>query len=489
MSKAIRRVAFSICLLVACVALAAAQDARQVLQTSVGFNTLKNSTQMTAEKRAEVERLQKLAQEANAASKYGEALKHYYHAMSLLRNLEWTPTRALTAALTIKLDRALIEPAQSVRLQCGQLFSLDQPPSGKLTGTIALLKLTGDEPPIKIIETLEAVEPDLITHPLTVEVTAPEIEDGNYRLAVTFKTATGETVTKTTTVHLERGLAARVTAAKSRLTKIEAKLKADKRDALLQALPSIEYRLKLFELASAAEINFARLNFAEEVKEANAMLDALEAGRDPLAARRGDFRKAYRSPLDQMLQPYRIFVPSSYDATKPFPLIIALHGMGGDENSYFDGYGQGAFKREAEQRGYLVACPKGRQPASMYLGPAEQDVMDVIAEIKRDYRVNPDRIYLTGHSMGGFGTWSIAANHPTVFAALAPVAGGGNPANMAKIVHIAQHLSHAQCKEKHFAELSNRRFKYFVDSRSKCSAICTQELTVSPFFRTANLAA
>jgi predicted peptidase len=173
------------------------------------------------------------------------------------------------------------------------------------------------------------------------------------------------------------------------------------------------------------------------------MLDSVERGRDPLAARRGEFKKAYLSKVDNTLQPYQLFVPSSYDASKPYPLIIALHGMGGDENSYFAGYGNGALKVEAERRGYIVACPKGRSPASMYLNDAERDVMDVLGEVMRVYKIDPDRVYMTGHSMGGFGSWSIAMNHPGVFAAIAPVAGGSYaPAGMSKITHIPQIVIH-----------------------------------------------
>jgi predicted peptidase len=207
-------------------------------------------------------------------------------------------------------------------------------------------------------------------------------------------------------------------------------------------VPSAEYRISLFDLANASEINFDRFDFREILKEANSMLDALTAGNDPFAARRGEFKKAYLSKVDNTLQPYQVFVPASYNKSKSFPLVIALHGMGGDENSYFQAYGQGAFKTEAEKRGYIVACPKGRKPASMYLGDAEKDVMDVIAEMKRDYNIDPDRIYLTGHSMGGFGTWSVATSHPDVFAALAPVSGGGNPPMMSKIAHIPQLVVH-----------------------------------------------
>ena len=78
----------------------------------------------------------------------------------------------------------------------------------------------------------------------------------------------------------------------------------------------------------------------------------------------------------------------------------------------------------------------------MYRGPAEQDVLDAMADVQHTYRVDAARIYLMGHSMGGYGTWSIAMAHPELFAALGPIAGGGNPAGMAKIRHIPEYVTH-----------------------------------------------
>ncbi len=440
--KSVRRFILSLIVLVACSVFAAGQDAAQVLRISVGYgtqyNTVKNS--LAEEKRVEVERLGKMAQEANAARRYGDAVKHYLHAMTLMRGAEWTPARALSAALTLKVDRAIVEPSQTVRLQLGQMFSLDEKITSKLSVAVDLIRMQGGDV-IKTLKTVEAIEPDFIAHPTAIEVIAPDAEPGNYRISVTLKTA-AEPISRTVTVHIERGLTARFAAARDRAAAIESKLRAGKKDPQLAALPSAQYRIKLFDMASASEINFDRISFNDELKEAVALLDELEADRDPFIARRGDFRKAYRSKVDETFQPYRIFVPASYDGSKPFPLVIALHGMGGDENSYFDQYLQGAFKTEAERRGYIVACPKGRQPASMYLGPAERDVMDVIEEVRRAYRIDADRIYMTGHSMGGYGTWSVAMNHPQVFAALAPVAGGGSPAGMSKIAHIPQLVIH-----------------------------------------------
>jgi len=445
-SKVFRRCVVLGALLIACSAAGLAQDSGQVLRVSVGFGTMRNTpavmAKLTPEARAEVDRLAERARAANGEGKYGDALKHLYHAMALMRGAEWTPARALGSAITVKLDRAVLDPGEKIAIRIGQMYALDEKVSAKLAGSISLVRLRGDEN-VKDLKALDSIDPDFIAHPLSAEVVVPDVEAGNYRIAVRVEIAGGEPIVKYTTVHIERGLSTDFAAARARAVKIQEALKAKHRDALVAAVPSAEYRISLFELAQAGEINFDRTDFRATLKEATSMLDALDAGTDPFVSRRGEFKKAYRSKVDSTLQPYQVFVPTAYDKSKMFPLVIALHGMGGDENSYFQAYAQGAFKTEAEKHGYIVACPKGRKPASMYIGDAEKDVMDVIAEMRRDYNIDPDRVYLTGHSMGGYGTWSVAINHPDVFAALAPISGGANnPAAMSKIAHIPQLVVH-----------------------------------------------
>jgi predicted esterase len=132
---------------------------------------------------------------------------------------------------------------------------------------------------------------------------------------------------------------------------------------------------------------------------------------------------SYRSEIDGTDQPYRLFVPSSYDGTRPFPLIFALHGTSSNQNVFFDDerYGPAAINRAAEKYGALVASPYGRGKTE-YRGVGENDVFAVLAEAGKRYRVDPDRIYLTGHSMGGSGSAYLALHHPDVFAAAAPLA-------------------------------------------------------------------
>jgi predicted peptidase len=154
--------------------------------------------------------------------------------------------------------------------------------------------------------------------------------------------------------------------------------------------------------------------------------------------------------------PYRLYVPTKYDARTPTPLVIALHGLGANEDSFFDSYSRLPPKL-AEQHGLLMAAPLGFRVDGFYgsrivtgLDPSaarrtelsEQDVMNVLARMRAEYNVDPDRIYLIGHSMGAIGTWALGAKYPDVWAALGPFSGVGTPASVRSMQHIPQIVVH-----------------------------------------------
>ena len=141
--------------------------------------------------------------------------------------------------------------------------------------------------------------------------------------------------------------------------------------------------------------------------------------------------------------PYALFLPSGYDAAREWPLIVALNGLG---RPYDWMMGYDSFIDFAEQYGYIVVSPLGYHPRGWYgsrgygnpagggrggaqstlpenLGKlSEQDVMNVL-EIARDaHNVDESRIYLWGHSMGGAGTYHLAALYPDIWAGLAVAA-------------------------------------------------------------------
>ena len=127
---------------------------------------------------------------------------------------------------------------------------------------------------------------------------------------------------------------------------------------------------------------------------------------------------AYRSAIDDALQPFTLYVPADYDATKQYGLIVALHGYTGND------YDAAAtiIKPQLQPNDFLVVAPFGRGDVG-YLSIGEQDVLDVIDRLQASFRVDPDRIYLMGWSMGGLGTWRIGQFFADRFAAMAPFCG------------------------------------------------------------------
>jgi len=416
-----------------------AQDAGQVLRLSVGFRTVKNTVPMSDEKRKDVEALEAKARAANTDKKYGEALKHLYHGFALMRNQSWTPVAALTVATEASLNQVVFDPGETARMTLKQIFTLDEPVDGKLKGALSIaVTKNGKQETLQELKQLADVEADF-SKSFSVEAAIPDLPDGSYEIVIKLYPKNDELLYKSNSIRIVRGATAQANALKTRIEAVKADLQKRNLQSLLSVIPALEYDASVIQMVNSGALAIAQTDVKARLADAAAMLDQIARGEHPLKSRRGDVHWAYRSAVDDSLQPYRIFVPGSYDSTKKWPLIVALHGMGGDENSFFVGYNNGEIKRIAEARGYLVVCPKGRAPASMYLGTAEKDVIDVLNQMKRDYSVDDDRVYLMGHSMGGYGSWSVAVNHPDLFAAIGPIAGGGNPlvtAQIKKIAHV-----------------------------------------------------
>lgn len=125
--------------------------------------------------------------------------------------------------------------------------------------------------------------------------------------------------------------------------------------------------------------------------------------------------------------PYAVFVPPGYTPEKAWPLIVFLHGSGerGDDGLHQTEVGIGpALRDRPEQFPAIVLLPQC--PRDLFWNVVLEHIEAAMARAMEDYNIDPDRVYLTGISMGGYGTWLWGATKTDTFAALMPICGGGH---------------------------------------------------------------
>ena len=161
--------------------------------------------------------------------------------------------------------------------------------------------------------------------------------------------------------------------------------------------------------------------------------------RAPLYQHIGEQYRVYEFPGTGESIPYRLFVPSRWKPGVRLPLLVTLRAGQSVDNSYRD---PNSFVTQAEKRGYLVVTPMGYRPLRQpYYGSpyriarpkpstpadgwtreedqrAEQDVMNVIDLVSREYGVDPARVFLHGQNPSGSGALHLGAKYPDRFAAL-----------------------------------------------------------------------
>jgi len=155
---------------------------------------------------------------------------------------------------------------------------------------------------------------------------------------------------------------------------------------------------------------------------------------------------------------YRLLRPKGYDPNKAYPLVLFLHGAGGRGD---DNWGQIkdqpaallALASDAIQDRHpclVVApqCPPGKQWVNTPWGKGSYSqekvpvsaelrrVLELLAQLRTEFQVDARRVYVTGISMGGYGTWDILAREPKLFAAGIAVCGAGDPSRATSIARI-----------------------------------------------------
>lgn len=192
----------------------------------------------------------------------------------------------------------------------------------------------------------------------------------------------------------------------------------------------------LFTLSTAAVMSAQESDAPKETKATSA---------DPLEAFEA---RQYEGGEGELSLPYRLLKPIGFEAEnrdpqQRYPLVVFLHGAGerGDDNERQLIHGGRNFADEAMRRrhpAFVVApqCPAEKTWSlvrGLALGNKDdarkpvQSVLGLIEQLKQEFPVDENRIYVGGLSMGGFGTWEILKVQPELAAAAFPICGGGDP--------------------------------------------------------------
>ena len=167
---------------------------------------------------------------------------------------------------------------------------------------------------------------------------------------------------------------------------------------------------------------------------------------------KGDQQRHYLFAEAGAEMPYRLYVPQSYDPARKTPLVVALHGYGGNHDYFFAALDE--LPELLEQHGFIFVAPMGYSTGGWYGAPldipgnrprssgqppppvtqtvdemkrernlSETDVMNVLALVLEEYNIDPDRTFLMGHSMGGMGTYVLGQKYAERWAAIAVMSG------------------------------------------------------------------
>lgn len=139
---------------------------------------------------------------------------------------------------------------------------------------------------------------------------------------------------------------------------------------------------------------------------------------------------------------YVVYVPKEYRPGTPHPAILFLHGAGetGTDGRKQTTVGLGPAIRQAPAAWNFIVlfpqAPPSGEIRNRWMAH-EELVLAILEAARKEYSIDETRLYGTGLSMGGFGTWRLAAKHPKLFAAIAPICGGGDPAEAARLKDIS----------------------------------------------------
>jgi len=318
-----------------------------------------------------------------------------------LGSLCWLPSARLLEAGTRELD------VSAVALY--PVESRDQDPERASDDVLDLGAATFSLTPRGGGEAIELGPPHALALdnlPVTWTVPLPELSDGDYDLCVQFE---DHPASQPVTIALARDL-------EQRLGALDTAASATPRGERSSTAETLLHTLRLLGRLRTDDGDETNHPGHRLLVQAEAMAAAEAGGTAWFGPETsGDLRVRLATPNGLVVA--RLMVPEGLDADSPTPLVIALHGAGGSENLFFDGYGDGLGPRLARDRGWLFLAPR--------TNTRPQALAAVIDELARYYPVDTTRVFLVGHSMGAMATASAFQFAPERYRAIALLGGGG----------------------------------------------------------------
>lgn len=397
----------------------------QVLDQTIA--TLQHGAKLSAEDNAAIAALTQKARSLPEP----EARRTYWEAVSRVLGRRWDATQEMVGALSVKVAHPVISESATT-LDLATLYPVT--PAASARFSIVLFKgvATSSATPQRGENVRELASGTIGAKlPRTVPVSFAGVPDGFYLLLTRVTAPDGASSEIATPFYIVHDLGRRQAALERKLQRVTG------HDAARQTA------LYPFALASALNAGTREVisyDFNAAIARSEAIVSDLLAGKDSVKQAKGLQSRAYRFAETGELIPYQIFVPSAWTPDRKWPLVVALHGANLDETNML-GRAGGRMQQLAEQRGVIVVAPLGYRINSAYgsqrgmgrllgiddtrLRRSEADVLAVTDLVTAEYSVDPERVYLTGNSMGGGGTWWIGGQHPERWAAIAPAAFGG----------------------------------------------------------------
>jgi hypothetical protein len=377
---------------------AAAQALPNVNLTRVLYNTRKATVKPEGELKAQIDAVDAAIAEATKLGQTGEVRRQIAKGIVLLDGRAWTPALDFQTSLVLRAERTVVDSAAPYAVRLEQIYrpAIDLTPA--LSVAVRLKKRQPGGLPaapswsvVRELGVFDGPSRDLRESPFAMDLALDGVADDAYALEAEVRdraTSIGATMLP---VVLVRGLDARLGALAKAAATVPAAVRED-----------VAYPADYIRSVNRGKVGLGTFNVATELTAAEAIVTAAKGGKDPFAGRTGDFERHYRLEGANEVMPYRVYVPTGYQASKPMPLVVALHGLGATEDSFFDSYAK-LTPKLAEQHGFLLAAPLGYRIDGFYGSPlmgvgdaaakrrteySEQDVLQVLARMKAQYKVD-----------------------------------------------------------------------------------------------------